>query len=104
MKFPPLLRYALLVPVLALLLPYLYALTVMWSDSGSSLQQRGVGVLLAVAAIATGVELVAVPAALYRLASTPECRTVGNVVMLLAAIVPMAFLGFAAFVILYGHG
>lgn len=104
MTFAPLLRYSLLLPVLALLLPYVYSLLVMWGDSGSSLKQRGGDVVLAVSAIATCVELIAVPVAIYHLLMKAQYRTIGNFVLLLVGMLPVAFLALTIFIILYGHG
>ena len=90
--------------MVVLFLPYGFALLVMHSNPSSSLEQRGAGVLLVVAAAATLTELVAVPAAMYCMARYREYRTVGNVLLTLVALIPVGLLTLFVVSILYGHG
>ena len=104
MRFPRLLFGSLLGPLIVLFFPYGFALLVMHSNPGSSLEQRGAGALLVVAAAATLVELVAVPAAIYCQLRYREYRTVGNAALTLVALIPLALLTLFLASILYGHG
>jgi hypothetical protein len=104
MRFPPGLFWALLGPVIALAVPYFFALMVMWSNPSSSLQDRGAGVLLIVAAIAFVVELFAIPAAIYCLVRYREYLTWGNALVTAVAILPMLAGTLFAVSIMYGHG
>lgn len=103
MRFGPVLFWSLLAPLIAVLLPYLYALAVMWSDPGSSLESRGLPVLMVVAVLACAAEVIAVPLAFFTLWREPAYRTAGNLLLSLAGFVPLA-IGLLLYVsVMYGH-
>ena len=104
MAFPRPLFWSLLGPLIVLVFPYGFALLVMHSNPGSSLEQRGAGVLLVVAAAATLIELVAVPVAIYCQLRYRDYRTVGNAALTMVALIPLALLTLFVGSILYGHG
>ncbi len=96
-------RIALGAPFLAVLPPYAYSLAVMHSDPGSSLAQRGIPVLGLVAALALLVELAAVPASLWLLASDEDYRTASSILLTAAGVLTILFGSLLALALLFGH-
>ena len=82
--------WSLLGPVILVTILYMYSLSVMWSNPSSSLEDRGAGLLLVMAVLTCVVELVAVPAALFRIWRHAEYRILTNFSVLAIGCIPVA--------------
>ncbi len=102
MRFGYVLYLSLSIPVLLVGALYIHTLVVMWQNSSSSLDDRGVGPLLVVALLSSLVEFVAVPVAVIRLRRYPTLRTKLNVLFILLGATPILICIFLFTMLVYG--
>ena len=96
---------ALLLAPLAVVAAFaLYTATVVWLDPAAGVSERGDEGLLYAALFSTLVELVAIPAAIFRMWRSPALRGAWNTIVVLAGTLPIVACAFLWLALLLGLG